>query len=223
PDASQPVNSNNVVTALTASPNGLTGTTTYNWWVRAIYDGGTSAWVAGTEFTTLPLMPVVWTEGFDSPSMPLGWQVTNNFSLLHVTALAGESTTSYISKNLYGTGTNATGGFSTVNVGPLTANNRLRFIYKLANYNEPYAPPALDSGNFVVEISNNIGLSWTVLDTISNNGIAGWQSKAFDLADYEGEIVKLRITGNRISGDYWLGFDNFVIEPGAEFEPPVLS
>ncbi|HOD88123.1 MAG TPA: GEVED domain-containing protein, partial [Bacteroidales bacterium] len=75
----------------------------------------------------------------------------------------------------------------------------------------PYAPPASGTGNFVLEISTDFGNTWSEIETVSNNGVAGWQTKAYDLSTYvnTGDFLKFRITANWISGDYCIGFDNF--------------
>src|SRR5690606_12443001 len=48
----------------------------------------------------------------------------------------------------------------------------------------------------------------------------GWQEKAYSLQDYSAEVIKLKFTSNRVSGNYYLAFDNFIIEPTPEFDYP---
>src|SRR5690606_23511630 len=81
--------------------------------------------------------------------------------------------------------------------------------------------PPIGSGNFIVEISTDQGENFVSLEVIHNNAIEGWQKKVINLSDYNGEIVKIRINANRIEGSYYIGFDNFVIEPIPEFDVPV--
>jgi hypothetical protein len=112
-------------------------------------------------------------------------------------------------KNLYSSAT--TGNFSTVLVGPISGTEDFSFDYKIANYYSPYAPPASGTGNFVLEISTDLGNTWVPIETVDNNGVAGWQNKSYPISTYAiaGDYVKFRITANWLSGDYCIGFDNF--------------
>src|SRR5690606_39064307 len=115
-----------------------------------------------------------------------------------------------IYKNLYGSATS--GSFQTIQVGLVSEGDVLSFIYKLNNYSSPYAPPAADSGNFVVAVSTDNGATYTDIDTIVNDGVSvGWQTFDYDLSAYAGEYVRIRITAVRTAGDYYLAFDNFYI------------
>ena len=165
-----------------------------------------------------PTTPVPWSESFPSNSLPTGWAQSAFFGPSNtVTALnTGGSSTYYLYKNLWSLAT--TGSFTTINVGLLAGTEYLSFKYKLANFSSPYLPPAAGSGNFIVAISTNYGVTYTNIATVSNNGLAGWQDVSYSLAAYSGQYVKIRITGNWTSGDYYLGFDDFEIK-----NPPPCS
>ncbi|MCC6384883.1 MAG: fibronectin type III domain-containing protein, partial [Bacteroidia bacterium] len=160
-----------------------------------------------------PTTPSPWSESFPSATLPTGWALSSYFGPSNsITALnTGGSSTYYLYKNIYSVGTSG-GSFTTINVGPLAGTEELSFKYKLANYVGPYGPPAAGSGNFTVDISTNYGFTYTNIATVSNNGLAGWQDVNYSLAAYSGQYVKIKITGNWTSGDYYLGFDNFKIE-----------
>src|SRR5690606_12235881 len=118
------VNQNNVVTSLTSSISGLSPNTDYYWWVRAVYQSNTSDWV-GESFSTQGLSSVVWEENFTGLStIPAGWFQENNWNVGTTSAL-NPSAGNYIYHHLQGTITETS--FSTINIGPLGENDRLKF------------------------------------------------------------------------------------------------
>ncbi len=146
-------------------------------------------------------------QGFPTTTTPTGW-TTTGWTIGTTTAIPAIDG-NYIRRNLWSSAT--TGTITTVDIGPVLAGMRLTFNYALANFSTPFAPPAVGSGNFIVSISTNAGVSFTPVQTVTNNGVAGWQSFNFGLADYVGQVVRIRIVGNWISGDYFLAFDNFSV------------
>lgn len=164
--------------------------------------------------STLAAVALPWTEAFATTSLPGSW--TNNpttpvWSIGTINTTISDGTTSnYIYYNLYNT--YVTANFSTATFTSLPANYQLRFNYSLANYNTPFGAPAAGSGNFIVAISTNNGSTYTNVATIANDGTAGWKTYTYNLASYAGQQIKVRLTGNWTSGDYYLSFDNFKIE-----------
>jgi hypothetical protein len=69
------------------------------------------------------------------------------------------------------------------------------------------------SGNFIVAISTDWGDTFTNVDTVVNNGLAGYQNYSFDLSAYDTQVIKIKVTGNWISDDYYLGIDNIYVGP----------
>src|SRR5690606_22814356 len=196
----------------------LTEQTTYQFYVRTVCgEEDFSNWTSSSSFTLPTVTPVPWYEGFSTTTLPAQWTATG--WTIGTSNQAGGNPGITIYKNLYGSA--ATGTFSTPNLGYVEEDMKLKFDYRLANYDSPYGPPAAGSGNFVVAISTDYGLTYTNLATVSNNGVAGWQSVEYDLAPYAGMDVKVRITANRTSGDYMLAFDNFQI--GSCFTPGTLT
>ncbi|MBS1941732.1 MAG: choice-of-anchor J domain-containing protein, partial [Bacteroidetes bacterium] len=201
-----------VAGATTATATGLTASTAYNLYVRSTCSaavGDTSTWTGPVAFTTPATTPAPWSEPFATTSTPTGWDVTawNIGSTRGVTGNPGNN----VYKNIYSASTSGT-SFSTVNVGPITAGLTLRFDYKASNYDSPYDPPAASSGNFVMAISTDFGATYTTLETVTNDAVAGWRTKSYPMTAYVGQYVKVRITGNWVSGDWDYGFDNFRIE-----------
>lgn len=169
-------------------------------------DEETSAWSAATFFHTVDVTPSPWIEAFSS-SLPLGWTSsftnTNNGTLQNA-----EITGYYLYRNLYSWTPSAE--LTTINVGPILANDELTFDYRLKNYSGTNAPGA-GSGNFVVSISTDFGETYTDVETVDNNSLTTTQTFTYDLSDYEDEYVKIKIVATWSSGDYYIGFDNFKI------------
>jgi len=151
---------------------------------------------------------IPYVEEFITTTTPSCWNITGWIigSTRGVTGNPGNN----IYKNLWSSAT--TGTFTTGLIGPVSAGDLLTFDYKLANYSSPYGPPAVGSGNYVVSVSTD-GTNFTPLETVANNGVAGWQSKSYDLTAYAGSNILIRIVGTRTSGDYDLAFDNIEVAP----------
>ena len=173
-------------------------------------------------FSTPLLVPmyvasVPYEEGFLTTTAPSCWTTTGWLigSVRGVTGNPGYN----IYKNIYGTGSSGT-SFKTCEIGPVSAGMVLTFDYKVANYSSPYAPPAANSGNFVVAVSADGGTSFTDLETVANNGIAGWQTKSYPLNDYDGKNIIIKITGNWEIGDWDMAFDNIKVAVPPACPPP---
>ncbi|MDY0075711.1 MAG: fibronectin type III domain-containing protein [Bacteroidales bacterium] len=184
---------------------GLTQNTTYDWYVQADCGvGGESDWAGPKTFTTHSLSTTPYTQGFATTATPEGW-TTTNWTIGTTTAIPAIDG-NYIREYLYNA---ASKTFTTNNIGLVSAGMQLSFYYAHANYYSPYPAPGNNSGNFVVSVSTDYGQSYTDLGSVDNNSSAEWQYKSYDLAAFDGEYVKIKITGNRTSGDYYLAFDNF--------------
>jgi hypothetical protein len=159
--------------------------------------------------TTSAATPVPWSEGFASTTLPTNWVSTAGF-VSSTTAVNPALGSNYYYVNLWSSATTAS--ITSPILGSIPTNYRFTVKYKLANYSLPYAPPAIGSGNFIVAISIDNGVTYTNVETISNNAVAGWQDYILNLGAYVGQNIRIRITGNWISGDYYLAFDEFKIE-----------
>ncbi|MCK9256338.1 MAG: fibronectin type III domain-containing protein, partial [Bacteroidales bacterium] len=187
----------------------LEHSSTYYVWVRAnCGEGDYSVWIGPYSFATPLVTPIPWYEGFANTTLPNGW--TNSNMTLGSSASSindGGASGNYIYKNLWSNA--VTGNFSTITIGSITGAESLSFDYKIADYAAPYTPPASGTGNFILEISTDFGETWTQIETVDNNGVAGWQNKSYPMTAYADEYVKFRITSNRTDGDYYIAFDNF--------------
>ncbi|WP_181369480.1 GEVED domain-containing protein [Flavobacterium album] len=198
----------NVGSALSANITGLTQGTTYYIRVRALngtvcYSANSTSLTATTQYiTTAP-----WTEGFAVAStVPAGWVAAN----WTVGIIVAGNTNIGIYRNLYSG--NTTSNLSTINVGVLPASQQLTLKYYYANYDDQSTSPVAGSGNMVVSVSTDYGATYTDIGTIANDGTLAWKEYTRDLSAYAGSIVKIRVTGNWISGDYYLALDDFKID-----------
>lgn len=195
---------------------GLQSGTSYTYYVRANCGGGSfSNWSVASNFTTQFLFAPPYVQGFQTNSAPAGWSTTG-WTIGSVRGVTGNPGNN-IYRNFY---TATVSSFSITNVGPVSTGMQLTFDYKLANYATPYAPPASGSGNYTVALSTDFGANFTDIETVENNAVAGWQSKVYDLSAYNGQNIKVKITGVRFSGDYDLAFDNFRIGLPITCYPP---
>ncbi|SMC43445.1 T9SS sorting signal type C domain-containing protein [Moheibacter sediminis] len=164
-----------------------------------------------TEYTFTTVAPLTatipWSHDFINNSLPNGW-VNNGFAIATSSRLPGAEN-NIIFKNL--NASVSTGNFSTISVGEVQSGDVLNFIYRLGENVSPHNPPPTGSGNFIVSVSTDFGMTYTNVQTIPNNGIAGWQNFSLNLSAYDGEYVRIKITATRTLGDYFIGFDDFYI------------
>ena len=189
---------------------GLNQNTTYQYRVQAnCSTTETSDFTNPSSFTTPALAPVPYLESFMTTNTPVGYSISG-FSIGSTRGVTGNPANN-IYKNLYSSAT--TGNFSTINLGPLSTNMVLAFEYKLSLYTSPYDVVPVNSGNFIVAISTDWGVTYTNIDTVDNNGLAGYQNYTLDLSAYDTQIIKIKIIGNWNSDDYDLGIDNIYVGP----------
>ena len=151
-----------------------------------------------------------WSEAFATTTAPTGWN-TSGWSIANNHAVSSNG----IYKNLWASA--PTGQFSTIMVGPVTANDFFNFQYRILNWASTYpgteVPPTGNWGNFKVQISTNCGATFTDLATIDNTNHTvtdqSWTTKSYPLAAYVGQNVMFRINATWVSGDYFIDFDNF--------------
>jgi hypothetical protein len=205
-------------TGTSVTVTGLTLGTTYN--VKVIeytrcgsnpYDNyfNVTSGTNSSTVTTSSTSSVPWSEGFATTTLPANWTAAS-WSLNTTTAVNPALSSNYLYVNL--DGSPSTANLTTPIIGSIPSNYRFVVKYKLANYASPYASPASGSGNFIVAVSTNNGTSYTDVATIANNTVAGWQEYALNLSAYVGQNIRIRLTGNYTSGDYYLAFDDFSVE-----------
>jgi GEVED domain len=201
----------NVGFVLSTNITGLTQGITYYVRVRAIngavcYSPYSSSLTAATQrVTTAP-----WHEPFAvAATVPAGWVASPSSEWYVGVIIAGNPNIGmYVNLDASPGSSSAT----TINVGPLPANQIMSFQYYYANYSDQTTSPSAGSGEIVVAVSTDFGATYTNLETFTNDGTMGWKDKLYDFSAYAGSTVKVRITGNRLSGDYYLALDEFKIE-----------
>ena len=186
------------------------------------YFNATSVSNANT-VTTTPPTALPWSEGFATTTLPVNW-VNTGFSLGNTLVQINPALASnYIYKNLYTGTTTSTGNLVTPIFTPVPANHRFVFNYKANDYASPYGATAASSFNMVIAVSTNNGTSYTDVVTVPNNGLAGWQTYAMDLAAYTGQSIRIKVTSNWVAGDFYVAYDNYKIEAIPTCEAPLWS
>jgi hypothetical protein len=156
---------------------------------------------------------VPYAEGFSSTGTPAAWDITG-WTIGANHGVTGNG----IYKNLYGSA--PSGQFTSGPVGIIGANHELKFDYRILNWATSYpgtqVPPTQNWGNFVVQVSNDCGVTFQTLGTVNNTNHTAtdqsFKSKAYNLAAYEGQSIMFRIVATWNAGDYYLDFDNFSID-----------
>lgn len=202
-------------------PDNLTQGTAYRWFVRRDCNAtsdGTSTWAGPYTFTTAFTAPAPYSQGFSTTTTPPGWALTSytlaaaNASIGSPSAIKfGDGESNILRRNAWSSST--TGSFTVISVGEIAEGHELTFDYKLVNYANDDAPAA-NTGTIKVEISTDYGATYSVLENIPNDGVAGWRTKVYPLDAYEGEYVRVKITDTWTTGsgaDYFIGFDNIYI------------
>uniref|UniRef100_UPI0023F57A08 Ig-like domain-containing protein n=1 Tax=Flavobacterium filum TaxID=370974 RepID=UPI0023F57A08 len=213
--ATPPV-SGTLTTGLTASIGSLAPATPYYLHVRSVCEEGVdySSWSTSSAFTAPTVTSVPWVEGFATTTLPAQWSASSFF--LSGTSNVGANPGNALVLNLWSSTT--TGNFSTPNLGPVASNQLFTFDYRIINYSGTDIPGA-GTGTYTLAVSTDFGATYTTLETFSNDGVAGWRNKSYNLAAYAGQYVKFRLTGTWITGDYYIGLDNFAVTALCEGTP----
>ncbi len=182
----------------------LTPNTTHYFWVRANCDGvNLSGWSVQGSFTTQLLVPSPYNEGFATTTTPAGWALSS--FALGTSGGGNPGNANFI--NLYSS--TPSGNFSTVNVGPILANQLLTFDYRNVDFSNSAVSTGV--GSYVVQVSTDFGATYTTLETVSIDSNVAWRTKSYSLASYVGQNIKVRVNATWTSGDFYLAFDNFAV------------
>ncbi|WP_158961473.1 MBG domain-containing protein [Myroides fluvii] len=215
------------ITATSYTFTNLTRSQAYEFYVRRICtdEAEESDWAGPLVFDEILTTPSPWHEDFsDGQEYPLGWAPLTGatWSFTPVTTDHGNS----IHTTLYDEwifGGVLTGGFSTITVGPILDGDTFSFDYLLTDDDD--APAYADLGHFTVEFSTDFGQSFSTIETINSDGTSGWQSFTYDLEDYVGLYLKIRIKANVDDTfvDFNVAFDNFDISGGVPCDEVTLA
>lgn len=171
--------------------------TVYQFYVRRICSTDAddqSAWAGPLNFDDILVTPSPWHEDFETDdSYPLGWHPVGN-SQWHFEEYDEDHGTSMgvLLYDYSSFGSNKQSGFRTINVGPIRPGDVFSFSYLLL---DGFEDPAYEGlGTIDVQLSTDYGASYSPIETIEGNGEEGWQNFSFDLEDYVGLYVKIKIT-----------------------------
>lgn len=202
---------------------GLELSTTYYVYVKANCTAeDSSSWTAVKSFSTPLATPSPWFEGFaEADMLPVGWSLLEGTELYvdgegDTDSEFGVFNTNILNSYLYYDpwwGGQEVVAFSTINVGPILEGDAFSFKYVLGEDYWSGTVPGAGSGNIVVEFSTDFGSTYSTIATIPNNGISGFQQLSYDLEDYVGEYLKIKVTATIFNFDYEyaIGFDDFFI------------
>ncbi|MDM1044209.1 T9SS type A sorting domain-containing protein [Myroides sp. 1354] len=206
------------ITSTSYTFTNLTNSQAYEFYVRRICADieEESDWTGPLVFDEMLTTPSPWHEDFSGGQVyPLGWTPLTGatWSFTPVTTDHGNSIHTTLYDEWFFGGV-LTGGFSTITVGPILYGDTFSLDYLLTDGDG--APAYEDLGHFTVEFSTDFGQSYSTIETINGDGTSGWQSFTYDLEDYVGQYLKIRIKANveDIFVDFNVAFDNFDISGG---------
>ena len=154
-------------------------------------------------------------ESFETAGLPDQW--TSNIS--DPIFNTGDHTNMSGVISSYMSGLNSFFTFSTARYGILGADEELIFDYRFITVNSAGNPAAqqLSAGEMLtVEVSDDCGLTWSVLGLINesnhnNTASSNMRTLNYSLAAYAGESVEFRFTVIRNSDEYWADLDDIQI------------
>lgn len=188
----------------------------YQFYVRRICsdeEGDHSAWAGPLTFDEIITTPSPWHEDFEaSTNYPFAWHPVGN-SLWGFESYDTDHGTSMVTMlyNYIIFPPREKAEFTTINVGPIRTGDVFSFNYLLLDGAEYPAYEGL--GNVVVKLSTDFGASYSTIETIDGIEEEGWQNFSFDLEDYVGLYVKIKIEANvtDIFEDFLVILDDFDI------------
>ena len=206
------------IAAMDLAMTGLTGNTTYAFFVRNICGEETSE-VLIQRFTTLPApIAVPWTETFesmDANTVPEGWDNSASTSQeissspYYIWGVYSTSSNKMIRMHNWGVHT----GVALINTPRIELPGDKACILSF-NYSH-----TASCGNFTVKISVNDGATWTELGSYGNTTTGTsytdpgeFASAEINLTAYMGQIVRLQFYANANYGDGAIFVDNINIQ-----------
>lgn len=223
------------VAGLSEALSGLTGSTTYYWWVRSDCGGSTySSWMTGGSFTTEcdPTVAFPAAEPFDTYLPTTCWKEGLNGDLTAGPASTGASVNNWTSDGFANSGFTGAAKYNMY-----LANNNAWLISP--EYTVPASPAhrmtydvaatqfgattalttAWEADDYVEVLISTSGMTnWTVIETYNSGNVpsnAG-QGEAVDLTSYAGQTVRFafRVVEGATDGsaDFDFFIDNVVVE-----------
>ncbi|MDM1406504.1 MBG domain-containing protein [Myroides sp. DF42-4-2] len=190
--------------------------TAYEFYVRRICseeEGDQSPWAGPLTFDEILTTRSPWHENFQaSETYPLGWGAINNspwFFEEYDTDHQRSMGVYLYDFSIFGNYLKAE--FKTITVGPIRTGDVFSFNYLMLDGLEN---PAFDElGKMDVQLSTDFGTSYSTIGSILSNGEAGWQNFSFELDEYVGLYVTIKITAKiqEVFEDLFVLVDDFDI------------
>ncbi|MEL6133072.1 MAG: T9SS type A sorting domain-containing protein, partial [Bacteroidota bacterium] len=154
--------------------------------------------------------PITFLEDFETTlGVPQDWQSDGTVQLAH------NSPSVVLFDNLFSGDT--TFEVITPNVGPVNSGDEFRFFYRYVDFAAGTDSTLLDPGDTLfVQLSNDCGASYISLDTITQSNhvpTTALTLKRYDLGNYVGQLVRVRLFAKWGQGDYFLDFDDIYFGP----------
>jgi hypothetical protein len=144
-----------------------------------------------------------------SGQRPNGW--TGNFG---VQLTGGIDNSRRLTRNLYGTGVDQNGQFTTSFV-EMGDDPDMSFYYRVVNWSGyPGTPTPAASVTFTVFVSTDFGATFNpiwVYNSAQHVVSTNYAEVVVDVSAYAGQTVLFGVSASRITGDFFLDFDNFLI------------
>lgn len=169
----------------------------------------------GLSTETRTSMTIPYVQDFNaSSSLPTGWAGDMSIISVHGTP---SSTVRGLSKRLYSAIPSASGIAPLL--GPLTATTHLSFHYRIVDeLGYPLTGTTLAANEKIeVQVSADDGATYSTVHTIDqSNHLTSvvFTNKVINLGSYSGQYLKVKFVCTRISGDFYVDIDNFLLEDG---------
>ena len=149
-----------------------------------------------------------------SASLPAGWAGDMSIITAHGTP---SSTVRGLSKQLFSSLSVASGLAPLL--GPITATTHLSFHYRIVDdLGYPLTGTVLAANERIdILVSADDGATYTAVHTIDqgNHTVSNtFANKVINLGSFSGQYLKIKFDCTRISGDYFVDIDNFLLEDG---------
>lgn len=153
--------------------------------------------------------PAPFAEDFESGSLPKGWAVSTNNSLV----TNGHGNSSYVfAQNLRLQSPQMT--LTSPFIGPVQAGDSLSFDYRFVEFIDNAAKALAANDRMEIYIASGCDGDFELISTINQSTHTTTDALTrlkFGLDAYAGDIVRVRITSTWGGGNYWVDLDNFEI------------
>ena len=169
------------------------------------------------QFTVNSPLPLPLVEDFEDQSVDEGWFAVGNAEVAIRGPFDHNNDSHILATNLWSSANRT--AIHTANYGQISEGDSLSFDYRFVLWENSNFPLELDGDSLVIEISNDCGDSFTILEVIhAENHIPSTDffTKKIDLSAYSEQNAVFRFTGIWGHNDFWLDIDNITVLPGEQ-------